>query len=129
MIMKVSGGLILWEILVPSYYNNGKKVPLSYHKAWDREVAGLSKGLTVMRPARGSWVPGGHRPVQKEQVIPVRFIADEDTAKVVLSFTRRFYQQQESMMYVVSSHILLEGDHEKEDLNGAGEDEHHDHRH
>ena len=44
---------ILWEIMVPTMYNDGRFVRTRHHKVWDDKVRAISGGLTIYKPAIG----------------------------------------------------------------------------
>ena len=67
----------LWEILVPTQWNDGTPIKLKHHKQWDEKVKAITGGLTILTPAKGQWVaPTGTN--FDERMIPVRFAVEQD---------------------------------------------------
>lgn len=97
---------MLWEILVPCQWNNGKPVRTRHHKEWDKRVRKIAGGLTIMKPAKGQWkCPKGV--VYAERVIPVRIACDEKTINVIMDITAQHYRQIAVMAYRLSDLVLI----------------------
>jgi hypothetical protein len=97
----------LWEILVPTQFNDGTPIRTRRHREWDRQMRAISGGLTILKPARGQWVcPEGK--LFHERMIPVRILATEsEMRKKIIPKTIRFYQQEAVMAYEISQKVLL----------------------
>lgn len=96
----------LWEILVPTVRNDGRPYRLRYHRVWDERVKGISGGLTVVTPVRGTWLsPTGEE--FKERMIPVRIMCSEEEILDIAHMTRKYYDQEAVMVYRVSDHCLI----------------------
>jgi hypothetical protein len=95
----------LWEILVPVTVN-GRKVPRSHHRLWDQEVRKVSRGLTLLSPAKGQWVtPSGN--LQVERMIPVRLICTRSQMNRIAALTAQHYQQVAVMFYLLSRQVFI----------------------
>jgi len=49
----------LWEILIPTFDNDGKHFGLAYHQKWDEKARSISGGLTILKTSKGQWISGG----------------------------------------------------------------------
>lgn len=98
--------LKLWEILVPTSYNDGKEIEVDHHKEWDSYVKGLAGGLTIMKKGRGVWVSGTGI-VYQEYMIPVRIACEIEQMKEIATFTLSHYQQEAVMYYLVSREVYI----------------------
>jgi|SRR6478735_4391032 len=96
----------LFEILVPTIYGDTvKPIRTRHHKKWDEYVRTISKGLTLMTPAKGQWVFNDS--LFEERVIPVRvFCTDADMEKIV-AFSFKHYRQKAIMYYVISNECKI----------------------
>jgi hypothetical protein len=108
---------VLYEILVPEYFNDGKKVPLLHHIKWDKFVKNITGGLTILKPAKGIWYD------KSESMIPVRMMCDEPEIyfhgieptgdfdkrqiKKIVAFTLDHYQQDAIMHYKISDDVHI----------------------
>ena len=112
----------LWEILVPTTWNDGTPIKLKHHKAWDKKVKAITGGLTLMTPAKGQWVsPTGAN--YDERVIPVRLavnstyvsstVSGPNTAILprpigdIMRLTCEHYDQLAIMCYRVSDLVYI----------------------
>lgn len=96
----------LWEILVPTQYNDTKKpVKTRHHRSWDRYVRSISGGLSIFKPIKGQWVHQGE--LYEERNIPVRIACNEKQIRKIASFTRIHYRQIAIMCYRVSDKVLI----------------------
>jgi len=96
----------LWEILVPTYSNEGLEFSLEHHKKWDDKIRSLSGGLTILRTARGQWIdPDGK--LFFDKMIPVRVYCAEHEIEEIIQFTMSHYEQKAVMAYQVSSYVKL----------------------
>lgn len=97
----------MWEILVPTDWNDGDPIPVGHHKVWDAAVRAISGGLTIMRPAKGQWIRSDGS-LQEEHMIPVRFAVDDDVqAWVVMRLTLKHYDQEAVTCYRVSDFAVV----------------------
>lgn len=102
--MSTSGAL--WEILVPTVRNDGRPYRLRYHRVWDARVKGISGGMTVITPVKGTWVsPIGEE--FKERMIPVRIMCSEEDIVEIAHMTKEYYEQEAVMVYRVSNHCII----------------------
>jgi HD superfamily phosphodiesterase len=99
-------GKQLWEILVPRCSNTGSEYSLKHHHKWDKNVRGIAKGLTILKPAKGHWVnPDGR--VFVEQMIPVRVYCTKGQIEMIIGLTMDHYDQEAVMAYLVSKNVIL----------------------
>lgn len=96
----------LWEILVPSYSNEGIEHELDHHKRWDEKVRAISGGLTIFRTARGQWVNQEGR-LFFDRMIPVRVYCKESDIDKIIDLTLDHYQQEAVLAYQVSTNVKL----------------------
>jgi len=102
---------MLYEILIPttkpdSMPGKNRFFTTRYHRLWDAKVIKISKGLTVLRAARGVWVsPDGI--VFKERMIPVRVSCNKDQIEIIMDLAAAHYQQQAIMAYKISSEVII----------------------
>ena len=96
----------LWEVLVPTMSQDGKKpFRTRHHKAWDKKVERVSGGLTVLTPGKGSWVHDDQ--THRERMIPVRIMCSRAQIEKIIDLTLVHYDQLAVMAYKVSSEIIL----------------------
>jgi hypothetical protein len=105
----------LWEILVPTNImrtieDTVQNWPVStkYHRVWDNRVLEVtgSEGLTRPPAASGQWEnPNGK--LFKEKMLPVRFMATEEAALEVMKLTKKYYNQEKVMCYVISKTVYV----------------------
>lgn len=98
----------LWEILVPTQWNDGTPIKLAHHKVWDKNIKALTGGITILVPAKGQWI-SAEGVTFNERMIPVRFAVDElnerhieMTVIRIMQFTCQHYDQEAIMCYKVS---------------------------
>lgn len=97
--------MYLYEILIPKTFQDGTKISLVYHQAWDEFVMSFSGGVTIFRPVVGKWMHDGK--MYSEEMIPVRFICRESDLKEILDFTLRHYAQICIMVYRLSDKVTF----------------------
>lgn len=103
---------LLYEILVPTKWNNGKPIRTRHHKEWDKKVRKVSNGLTILHPAKGHWVcPEGI--LHEERMIPVRVWCTKPQIESIMDMTAEHYKQKAVMAYCVASDVMLKGYTEK----------------
>lgn len=96
----------LWEILVPTHFNNGEEIPVEYHKEWDHYVEKLTGGLTILKKSRGTWISNNGTKFQ-ENMIPVRIACNADEINQIAIFTATHYEQEAVMYYLLSKEIFI----------------------
>lgn len=97
---------MLWEILVPTQFNDGKPIRTRYHRVWDAKVREISGGLTIMKPAVGQWISEENE-LYKERMIPVRIACTEEDIEKIIAFTMKYYDQLAMMAYAISSKVII----------------------
>lgn len=95
----------LWEILVPTIID-GKPVRTRYHKVWDAKIRKISKGLTILTPAKGQWI-SKEGELFEERMIPVRISCTEDEIRAIMDITAKYYKQKAVMAYLVSDKVMI----------------------
>lgn len=103
----------MWEILVPTIRRvGGKPYTLRYHRVWDGMVREITKGLTIMTPAKGQWVsPDGELFV--ERMIPVRISATREQIDTIIDLTMAYYDQLAVLCYKISDEVIFRYKQEK----------------
>lgn len=96
----------LWEILVPTLMRN-KPVRLRHHKEWDKYVRKITGGLTVLKPARGTWIEPESNELYEERMIPVRIACTEKQIGRIIDFTMTHYDQLAVMAYCISTKVII----------------------
>ncbi|HLC51732.1 MAG TPA: hypothetical protein VJI98_00630 [Candidatus Nanoarchaeia archaeon] len=96
----------IWEILVPTQFNNGKKISTQYHQKWDQKIRDISGGLTIFTPAKGQWL-GSRGKLFKEKMIPVRIICSKKEINTIITMTLEYYRQEAVLAYAVGSDIII----------------------
>ncbi len=97
--------LIMWEILVPCYYNTGKPVRTRHHKEWDKVVEKIAGGLTINKPTIGKWK---HKDKSyHERMIPVRIACTKKQIEQIAKFTIKHYKQLAVMFYALSEDVTI----------------------
>lgn len=96
----------LWEILVPTQFNDGRPIRVRYHRVWDGKVYDITKGVTILPPAKGKWVnPDGK--LFQERMIPVRIACNEEQIKKIIDMSMVYYDQEAIMAYRVSEKVII----------------------
>lgn len=98
----------LWEILVPTVRPDGpgRYFTTRYHRLWDAKVRQISKGLTILTPAKGQWVsPDGE--LFSERMIPVRICCTEVQIDQIADLVAMHYSQKAVMYYRVSDFVRI----------------------
>ena len=101
--------LPMWEILVPTVRNPPDSRPyrLRYHKVWDNKVREICGGLTVMRPAKGTWTCPDSGNVFEETMIPVRIRCTEAQMLEIAKMTKKYYEQLAVIVTLVSDKCII----------------------
>jgi len=99
----------MWEILVPTErrLEPGKYYTTRFHRVWDEKVREITGGLTVMSPARGSWVNPNTGELFRERMIPVRLMATREEIEKVVNLTVQYYDQIAVLCYKISDEVIL----------------------
>ena len=97
---------ILWEIMVPTQYNDGRFVKTRHHKVWDEKVRSISGGLTIYKPAVGQWLSNDNE-LFKERMIPVRIACNEEEINKIIDITMKHYDQLAVMAYIISEKVII----------------------
>jgi hypothetical protein len=99
----------IWEILVPTCFNDGKPIRTRFHRVWDSKVREISGGLTILTPAKGQWIsPDGD--LYAERMIPVRIICSRNEIEKIISLSMKYYKQKAILAYKISSEFILKHD-------------------
>ena len=98
----------LWEILIPTmmisrhgFHTNPSAVQETHHRDWDRQVAKITKGLTLLPRVRGKWEDS------LEHSIPVRIACTADEMKQVADITMEHYNQDAVIYWRVSDSVII----------------------
>lgn len=102
----MKSNLKLWEILVPSHMNNGKKIEIEHHKKWDAFVQALTKGLTIQKTSKGIWLNQSEIKYE-EKMIPVKIACTKKQIKEISDFTAEHYKQEAIMFYLISEDVQI----------------------
>jgi len=95
----------LWEILVPTVMDS-KPIRTRFHRVWDSKVREISKGLTILSPARGQWISlDGELFV--ERMIPVRIACTAEEIERIADMTASYYKQKSVMYYKISDDVVI----------------------
>lgn len=96
----------LWEILVPTQYNDTKTpVSTKHHKEFDKYVRSISGGLSIFKPIKGQWVHQDE--LYEERNIPVRIACTESEIRQIIKFALNHYRQIAIMAYRISDKIFI----------------------
>lgn len=97
---------LLWEILVPTCWNTKKPIRTRHHKEWDKRVRLISRGMTILHPAKGHWIsPEGV--LHEERMIPVRLWCTKAEIEKIMDMTANHYKQEAVMAYCVASDVMV----------------------
>lgn len=96
----------LWEILVPTIFEDNKKpVRLKHHKKWDEYVNKISGGMTILKPVKGYWI--SNNDLYEDRNIPVRIACTRKEILRIAEFTKNHYRQLSIMVYKISDEVLF----------------------
>lgn len=101
----------LWEILVPSSkpeHLPGKNrfFSVRYHREWDKKVAAVSNGLTVLQPSKGRWLSSTGE-LQNERMIAVRVACTREQILKIMEIAAEHYHQEAIMVHKVSDEVII----------------------
>jgi hypothetical protein len=100
----------LWLILVPTQKNNpqgkNKFYSLRYHRLWDEKVRAISGGLTILTPAKGSWISKEGQ-LYQERMIPVQIACTREQIEEISDITAKHYLQHAIFFYLVSNEVVI----------------------
>lgn len=95
----------MWQIFVPTHWNDGEEIDVKTHKTWDRKVRGITGGLTIHKKAKGQWVsPTGK--LYEEGMIPVMFTGTNEQRVEIQAMTCLFYDQEATLCYIVGTNVV-----------------------
>ena len=99
--------MMLWEILVPRKWNNGKPIRTRHHREWDKRVKAITGGLTIYPPTiKGEWIsPEGETYI--DSTIPVRIACNREQINKIMDITGHHYRQLAVMAYKISEEVLI----------------------
>jgi len=96
----------LWEILVPTFDNDGNHFGLKYHQVWDKKVREISGGLTILKTSKGQWV-SREGDLYYDRMIPVRIYCTEPEIDKIIDITMDYYKQIAILCYRISDCVKL----------------------
>jgi len=98
---------VLWEILVPRKWNNGRPVRTRHHRVFDAKVRDICGGLTIHPPTiKGEWIsPEGTLYI--DSTIPVRVSCTREQIEQIMDFTAKHYKQKAVLAYKVSDEVIV----------------------
>lgn len=91
---------------MPVADNQGRKIPVSYHRRWDSAVRAIAGGLTIFEPAKGEWLHLDSK-LFSEKMIPVRISCADAAIAQIADLTARHYKQKAVMYYRVSDQVII----------------------
>jgi hypothetical protein len=99
---------LLFEILVPNIWNDGRTISLDHHHEWDRKVRDICGGLTIFKKTKGYWVNPNDHAVFREEMIPVRVACTYTELDTILKLTLEHYADQKAVFaYLVSDEVIV----------------------
>lgn len=101
----------MWEILVPTIrpgaVETKERFSTAHHREWDKNVRGITHGLTIMTPAKGQWLsPSGELFI--ERMIPVRIVGTRAEIERIIWMTLDHYTQEAVLCYKISDEVILQ---------------------
>jgi len=87
----------VWRVMVPVYYNDGRRIPDRVHLEWQDEVVKISRGWTMHATALGAWLEDGASLPLIEDMRPVDILCTEEQHLLVV---------RQSQFDVVSHRVL-----------------------
>lgn len=96
----------LWEIKVPTVYNDGRPVRTRHHRAWDAKVRVISGGLSIFKPAKGQWVSQDGK-LFIDRVIPVQIACTEKQINRIADITAKHYLQLAIFVFKISTDVKV----------------------
>ncbi len=97
----------MWEILVPTMFNDGTPIRTRYHKVWDKKVYEITGGLTIHLPTKGKWVNPVDGELFQERMIPVRIACTREQIDKIIDVTMDYYKQLAILAYKVSDEVII----------------------
>jgi hypothetical protein len=95
----------LYRVLVPTAKGDGH-FSTRHHREWDRRVAKISGGVSILTPISGKWKSPSGELIQ-ERIIPVDIACTKEQLLAILKMTKAFYNQQAVMAYCISNEVIL----------------------
>lgn len=100
-------GKQLWEIMVPTMFNDGTPIRTRYHRVWDKKVYEITGGLTIHMPSKGKWVNKEDGELFQERMIPVRIACTREQIEKIIDITIDYYKQIAVMAYKISEEVII----------------------
>jgi hypothetical protein len=97
----------MWEILVPTQYNDGRSIKTKYHRVWDSQVYRITGGLTILTPTKGKWVSPMSGKLFEEKMIPVRIVCTREQINTIIDMTMEYYDQEAILAYKIATEVIL----------------------
>lgn len=98
--------MFIYEILVPTSYNDGRFIKTKHHRVFDKKVLEITGGLTIGMPNKGKWI-SGKKDLFLDRNIPVRIMCSKDQIEDIARFALKHYQQEAIMYYQISSEVTI----------------------
>jgi hypothetical protein len=92
----------VWRVMVPVYYNDGRRIPDRVHLEWQDELVKISRGWTMHATALGAWLEDGASLPQIEDMRPVDILCTEEQLDAIIDLSGRLYKQKEVFAYKVT---------------------------
>lgn len=96
----------VFEILIPSQFNDRKTIHVEHHYAFDDFVKGIAGGLTILRSGMGYWVDLSGE-TYKERMIPVRIICSDQEIEQIGNFALTHYKQKAILYYKIGTELVF----------------------
>lgn len=93
----------VWRIMVPKAYNNGRRIPASRVRKWERLVVGIGGGYTAYPTAKGAWREREGSRTQTENMRPVDILCSEPQISEIAAITAEHFKQKAVLAYKVCS--------------------------
>ncbi len=97
--------LHLFEILIPTHFNNGPLILDEHHNKFYKEILDYSGGLTLSQPLIGYWDNSGS--LEKETTFFLRFTSTDKQAEKIAKLAKIHYKQQAIMYYKLSDKVTF----------------------
>jgi hypothetical protein len=89
----------VWRVMVPVYYNDGRRIPDRVHLEWQDEVVKISRGWTMHATALGAWLEDGASLPLIEDMRPVDILCTEKQLDIIIPVTGRLFKQKVVFAY------------------------------
>jgi len=94
----------LFEIVIPTHYNDQKPISAERHQTFYNYVLLYSNGITISGPMIGHW-KNNIGIIQKEEVITVKFTTSNGYAEKIARYAQSLYYQNKIMYYKLSDSV------------------------